>query len=236
MKGKILFSGVIILGILFLVCGSVIILINYNNDSNVEDKKIVNENNTGLEYIKDYSDYNNFSVVTNVNVVFEDGYEWNVDIRAKVDLENALINVESYDSNSDNYVYYILKDNLHYYSLDGINWEKNANDDMILPDYSSFIKEIKRNKEVIEKGNNEYFLEYKYELVDGTNAIVPINVLFNQEGYLQEIQYDLTNIRSDYTKYIKTRSFSNVNNTTVIVPNDVINNAIQGNDIINLGF
>ena len=232
-NNKILIIVIIVIIIVVLVCLALSLVGNggeeepYLTDPEVEEGEVVN---IDVRNIRDFSEYKNF------NIKYVD-HNIGVSNSVDVDIINKIMSASLTQGYITMYTYYDLSSQMHYFSSNGIDWSKNVNNQVKLPNYSSIINKVKSGAGVINKGNGQFHLTTTARLFSTVYDNVNTIVYFDNDGFLKAIAYDLSGtIVSDDT-YVVSYQFSNVNQLSKVeIPNNVINSATDSSFVVGIEF
>lgn len=202
------------------------------NTENKEENKITEFNEST---IKSYSEYTNYDLTVSLtSTTGENKIE--ISTNNKVDVKSNIIQTITTMSDAMSYYYYDVVNKLEYYSFDNVKWEKNTNMEMSMPDFSVIIDRVKNLNNVTKVGEGLYQLTNNIVEDGVTQENVLINVSFTSDGYLSSVSYtinDTVSNTSTTTRYI----FSSINTIgDVLIPNEIVNGAIQGSATSKIDF
>lgn len=233
-----------VVGLIFLVVGGVLFFLNNNTGGSGGNEPGTGQTGGGnsdvtfdLSIIKTFSEYKNYKI-NFVGEMGNDAATLKMDYIIDVDSVNKNMKVVIDMGGFKKYVYYDLNNNMHYISSDSSKvWGKNTNNRAKLPNFDGVITAIKDNHDITDEGNGVF--SYKTELVVNGELYsdVDVNASFDNNGYLKNLTYDLSDSIEGVVKYILTYDFSDVNKLgDVTIPDDVINNSEDTLEVVTIDF
>lgn len=184
---------------------------------------------------KSYSEYTNYDL-TITSTSTTGGNTVEVNAVNKVDVKNSIIKTDTTILDTTSYYYYDVVNKLEYYSYDNVKWEKNANLEMALPDFSAIIDSVKNADDPIIAGDGSYQITSNIVENGVTHENVSINVAFTSDGYLYDIYYTITDTTNN-TEVTVDYTFSNINSIgDIVIPNEIVTGATQGSATSSIYF